>query len=527
MWLLVVPAVGAGLFFRFYNLDFKLFWNDEVHSTLWITGRTSATVVAGLFTSSPVTAGDLAGFLVLEPGTGLADALGALIDADPRHPPLYYGLLHLWARIFGASVTSLRAASAVASLLALPSAFWLGRELYGSPRAGWIAVAVIAVSPFYLAYAQEVREYGLALGIIMLATAALLAALRRGGRGWWLVYALAVLLGLYTYSVFAMVVVAHGAYVLAVLVRARRRGEAWKPSLIAYLTSTLIPIGFLVPWLLGPVLQHPDVAAGIAWTMREVGVLHLLGRWYVHLSAVFADHPPPVFSFPDITPVTLLIQSIGAPFLLLAGYSVYSLLSRAPLRVWLAPVTLAAVPVILVMAPDLLLGGRNLSHGRLLLPAVVGLQLAVVYLFDSWIGSPQRSKRALSAVAFGLLLVVGVSSMVGASGERVWWNKAFDRDVPLIAKTIDAFDAPIVISDTSGVSLVALSRELDPTVRFVLTRAERPVLPKEPGEVFLYRPSDKMLAQFEAEAGCKLSSTAAAELWRVNEPGDCAALDRR
>lgn len=76
------------------------------------------------------------------------------------HPPLYYLLLHGWIDLVGDGDTAVRALSGIFSVLALPLAWLLGRRR-GGPALGWLAVLVLAASPFALRYATETRMYSL------------------------------------------------------------------------------------------------------------------------------------------------------------------------------------------------------------------------------------------------------------------------------------------------------------------------------------------------------------------------------
>lgn len=92
------------------------------------------------------------------------------------HPPLYYLLLHGWMEVFGDSDIAVRAMSGVLSVLSLPVAWLVGRRRGGS-TVGWLAVLVLAVSPFALRYATETRMYSLIVLLTLLGWLALMAAL--------------------------------------------------------------------------------------------------------------------------------------------------------------------------------------------------------------------------------------------------------------------------------------------------------------------------------------------------------------
>src|SRR5262249_31115854 len=91
------------------------------------------------------------------------------------HPPLYYLQLRLWESLHLRSLVKLRANSAVWGSLGLLLIYALGR-LYGRPSLGLVAMALLAFSPYHLAYSQELRGYAMA---VTLAMAALLALEKR------------------------------------------------------------------------------------------------------------------------------------------------------------------------------------------------------------------------------------------------------------------------------------------------------------------------------------------------------------
>ncbi len=74
------------------------------------------------------------------------------------NPPLYFVLGWLWARVFGTGAVGLRALSALAGTVVVLLAYLCGRELV-SRRAGIVAAAFTALSPFMIWYSQEAREY--------------------------------------------------------------------------------------------------------------------------------------------------------------------------------------------------------------------------------------------------------------------------------------------------------------------------------------------------------------------------------
>jgi len=73
-------------------------------------------------------------------------------------PPLYPFLVHHWMSVFGTTIESARALSALASALSTVLLFQLGRRFFGA-TAGLFAAALFLCSRFQLFFAHEARPY--------------------------------------------------------------------------------------------------------------------------------------------------------------------------------------------------------------------------------------------------------------------------------------------------------------------------------------------------------------------------------
>ncbi len=112
---------------RLYRLDFQSIWWDEGHSIQ--------------MASAPIAQ------IPTLPGMDV-------------HPPGFFAALHLWMRAAGTSEFALRYFSLVFSVLTVALLIRFGRLLGGHPMA-LLTGLLAAASPFYVAYAQEVRMYAL------------------------------------------------------------------------------------------------------------------------------------------------------------------------------------------------------------------------------------------------------------------------------------------------------------------------------------------------------------------------------
>ncbi len=143
-WLALGAIVILAICVRLYRIGLDSFWLDE--SASW------------WFSSRP-----------------LAEQWGQIPFYEP-HPPLYYGLLWLWSRLFGEGEAALRGLSAFASVLIVPVAYGMGRLTLGGKKGVWIGLlgaALVALYPAQIQYAQEARAYAL----LTLAVSVLLVSL--------------------------------------------------------------------------------------------------------------------------------------------------------------------------------------------------------------------------------------------------------------------------------------------------------------------------------------------------------------
>lgn len=95
--------------------------------------------------------------------------LGEMTEAlkHDGHPPLYYAILHGWMNVFGSGDVAVRGLSGLFGIATLPLVWMLGRRKGGTVLA-WVAVAVVAVSPFAVRYSNETRMYSLVILLVVI-----------------------------------------------------------------------------------------------------------------------------------------------------------------------------------------------------------------------------------------------------------------------------------------------------------------------------------------------------------------------
>ncbi|MEG5033117.1 glycosyltransferase family 39 protein [Microcoleus sp. AT3-D2] len=249
---LIVVILITGIWFRFTNLDSKVYSFDESITSLRISGYTWTEMVQQDFQGKTISVADLQRkYQQINAEKGWLDTVKGLATEEPQLSPLYFIFARFWVQLFGPQVATVRSLSALISLLVFPSIYWLCWELFRSASVGWIAVTIVAVSPFHVLYAQEARPYMMFAVLVLLSNAILLRAIAlqnspatsKLSKAVWSIYAIALSFGLYSSLLFFLVVFAHGIYVIIT--------ENWRfgKTLIAYLLASAAAITIFAPWI--------------------------------------------------------------------------------------------------------------------------------------------------------------------------------------------------------------------------------------------------------------------------------------
>ena len=155
----------GGLLLRFWQLDSKPLWLDEVLTALFSLGQSQQDVPLNVF--FPLTALDR--IFSIQPGISCAQ-ITQTVATESVHPPLFFCLLYGWMNWLQPDnwVWGLRSLPALFGVGAIAALYWLNRVAF-SPRAGLIGAALMAVSPFAVYLSQEARHYTLPMLLITLA----------------------------------------------------------------------------------------------------------------------------------------------------------------------------------------------------------------------------------------------------------------------------------------------------------------------------------------------------------------------
>lgn len=507
--ILLLVVLALGLFFRVAHLDRKLYWHDEVYTSIRALGYTGEAVTAALFTGERLDRDDLLQYQRLDPQRGWGHTLYAL-STHPEHPPLYYLLMRGWVSLFGTSVSATRSLSVVLSLLTFPALYWLCQMLFNE-RVWPVAMALWAVSPVQVLYAQEARPYSLWVMLTLLSTAALLwavpaplahkeeSAKPQGARRRWVVYALAITAAFYTSLLSGAVWLCHGLCLLML-----RQWDTLRRWLLA---SALAGVLFL-PWIVVMSVNWGELQQNTEWTTNPSS-LPLWKIWGLHYSSGFVD-----LGFPLDHSYTLLAPAI---VLALLAWAMAALYRHTPRQTWLLVGLLLVVPFAVLAIPDVLFGGSRSRITRYVLPSLAFAQVAVSYLVTScWHRSAKRMVRWGAQGLAVLLLTVGILSCAISLQAEMWWNKTVGAGNADAIAFLQQVDRPIVISQLSGIVLgemMSIAHGVQPSAQFVLLpEGGVPMIPQDDRNRFLFHSGG--LSDALAESGFTVEPVASARVLR-------------
>ncbi|MEH2453084.1 glycosyltransferase family 39 protein [Nostoc sp.] len=497
-WLrfLIIFLLAMGILFRFFNLDGKVYWHDETYTSLRISGYTITEVKQQIFNNRVIAGESFAQFQGANQQKNLNDTIMTLAKEDSHHPPLYYIIARLWMEIFGNSVTAIRSLSVFISLLVFPCVYWLCRELFNVPLSvPGVAIALMAISPIHLVYAQEAQEYILWLVTILLSSASLLRAMRLESQdkdelvkkrqrpdlfAIWSIYAVTLTISLYTFLWSGFVAVAHGIYVMSIA-KFQLTG-----TVRTYLLASLVGFLAFMPWItivMGDFFQFLISAEKITTQSSLIPIFPFL---LMQLSRIFFDI--------DLSSDNSLGYLITPLLLTLVAYSIYFLCQTTNYKVWLFIIILIVVPALPLILPDLIAGGIRSSSEPYLIPSYLGIQVAVAYLLATQLYNGNVSRRSIWHIIMALVIICGLISYKVSSQAETWWNKGMSYGNPQVAQIINQTTRPLLISDTLGDNygnVFSLSYLLEPKVRFLLVNNQKiPKITDGFTDVFLFNPSD-------------------------------------
>jgi uncharacterized membrane protein len=505
-WLkiLVIIFMGLSIFCRFTNLGQKIYSSDENWTSVAISGHTLNELKQEVSQNQgiiPISNFDKYQHINLD--RGVADTVNYLITSDPQHPPLYYVMVRLWAQVFGDSPAGVRSLSAIISLLIFPTVYWLCLELFDSAVVGWLAMALIAVSPLQLYFAQEARQYTLWMVEILGSSAALLRAMRQENKINWALYSLSLVLGLYTHLFTGLIMISHGIYLII------QQQFHFTKTFINYLISTIAALLMFLPWLI-VFITHLQTALALT---SGFGIKYINNPF--ELTAIFLDRVTRIFFDLNFTTGIILARftdegslyySITSLIfsLILIIYSLFLLVRNYQNKAYLFIFLLGGFPSLLLMVYDITSGGSRSLQVRYQLPLYLCLEITVAYFlsFAFQILQEQLWRRKIAQLLMVLFLLAGLVSDVTFFQARSWWTQSSSRLIIQTIQTINKSESPLLVINNAPINLggiLALSHYSPKVPLLPVADNEIMQIPENYDQIFFIQNNSRSFHQMEQD----------------------------
>jgi 4-amino-4-deoxy-L-arabinose transferase-like glycosyltransferase len=250
----LLGALTLGLVTRLLGISARPIWYDEAFAILY-SRLSLPQILAGTLANSGGMAADV-------------------------HPLAYYGMLHVWMQWFGDSLPAVRFLSVMAGVGGIGLFYWFTSKLT-NPKVAIIAAGLVAISPFQVHYAQEIRMYSWMLFWLILATISIWLGMQEKRLGWWLVFSVSCAAAQYMHNLSATYLI-----VLAALPVLRRDWKAARKTMAAGVGALLLYLPWLIslPGQMARVSQQywitpPSVARLITTFLSFVTNLPLPAAW--------------------------------------------------------------------------------------------------------------------------------------------------------------------------------------------------------------------------------------------------------
>jgi uncharacterized membrane protein len=571
----IITVILLGLFFRLSNLSNKVFWVDEAATAVRVSGYTITQVTDDLLQQGVVDRKTLLSYQTINSDRTFGDSLDALTKS-PEHAPLYFMLTRLWMQWWGNSIWIMRSLSIVFSLLCLPCIYWLCQELFKRSQISWLAVGIMSISPFYVAYAQEARPYSLWTVSILLMGASFLRAIRLNSKSAWSIYSLCLILGFYTSLFSSYIAFFQGIYLLLNLTNQRVF------IIKNYLISLSISLLAFSPWI-WVIVNHLDLLHdNTSWMRNNFSIADIIAVYIGTNLLIFGDLPLSQNSNPiqiavalviivmsllggiKIYPrwknkpakfaLCLLISMIGwlltkdiyldwttiigalvaICILSLSAYSLYYLIIKTNRDRWLYIICMMlALPLPLLLA-DIVNQGQSSTTPRYLIPWQLGIIIAVAYALGSKLNNQDYQQPKFWQLTILAFLLLGIFSDVRNLSLSPFYQKGRNVNNPAIAKIINQHHSALVmVESTELMDAVSVAYSLIPEVKYKVINPK--ITPKTSlnlyldqfDHIFLLKPTKQLTQKLNQDPQIVFERVYKSPIFSVNEfPLDLWSIKR-
>lgn len=508
---LIILVIGTSL--KFYKLGNRFFWFDEVCTVLTVSGISFHQYHELIPKNEIKNINDYTDFLHLnKQNYTIGSQLKGVFKISTLNP-LHYAFLIFWHRIAGDDPVDYRLFNILIFILTLPLLFLLARTLFKTNLAGWIAVSLYSVSPFFQLYAQEARYNTLWAFFLILSNYLLLQALKHNKLKWWIGYSIAGILALYTSIMSGLLIIGHLVYVMIFKKELRTR----------YCINALIILLCYVPWIIAILYNRAEIAGALEWhkwLFPKQYLCKLIVGQLIGFSRVFGAF---VDSF-DQTYVNLIFRNkLQGNYmeLLMVGLILAAIISSVIYVLKKEPKEIAFFLVLIILPQflffyisDIIRKAGTSLFFRYHVISFIGIVLFMAYFLSQ---KSKQGKLLYSGIYLGLV-IVGIISIGYLSKDRF-------RDMHFIspvsveeAQLFSSSKEPLLITDLSyppgmglGVFMTILSECTSANIDILcvspdIKNVKEKIPEKKYSDIYVIHWSEELVQNLQSQFGEKMDS---------------------
>ncbi|MDH6058928.1 glycosyltransferase family 39 protein [Chrysosporum bergii ANA360D] len=298
-YLSLAAAVVLAAMLRFWHLDLKPLWMDEVITTIFSLGKNYHDLPLNIvFPLERVQ-----GIFTFQPGVS-CQQIAANLANQSTHPPLFFCAMYTWLAwmipLGSEWVAKLRCLPALFGVATVAAIYAVNRVAF-SPPSAIMAALIMAISPFAVYLSQEARHYTMPMFLITLALWGLMQIqqdifLQQRLRVWVVIlWSLVNIVGCYVHYFFILAFVAQIITLFILIYWGNHRKNNKNKSQI-YLTLIISISGVIIiflPWML-VTFKHFQ-SAETNWlpaTMHIAPLYQTLISWVLMVIALPVENQP-------------------------------------------------------------------------------------------------------------------------------------------------------------------------------------------------------------------------------------------
>ncbi len=290
-------AIALGAVLRFWHLDLKSLWMDEVITAIFSLGKNYHDLPLDvLFPLQGVQA-----IFTFQFGVS-CDQIAANLANQSTHPPLFFCLMYRWlgwmTPLGSEWVAKLRSLPAVFGVGAIAAIYAVNRIAF-YPTSGIIAALIMATSPFAVYLSQEARHYTMPMFLITLALWGLIQIQQdifgqQRLRVWVVIlWSIINILGIYVHYFFILAFIAEIITFLLLIYRGKNQIKNQRRIYLTLIISIFGVILSFLPWL--QVMLRHSQSSETHWlpaTMHIAPLYQTLMTWVLMVIALPVENQP-------------------------------------------------------------------------------------------------------------------------------------------------------------------------------------------------------------------------------------------